>query len=174
MADKDILDTINPDLKTTMEKVLKECKEQGYTFIPYQGLRTLKQQNRLYRQSRPLSIIVNKIEELKKAGAPYLADQLEKCPPCNASYATNAVGGLSWHNWGEAVDCFLTIGKNAIWTDHPGYRVFGEAVGRHGLKWGGTFKSFKDLCHVQMNQKEPLDVYSYGEINDHFQSLNSE
>ena len=166
-----IWDKIDDAFREKLENALASCRDQGFNLVPYLGYRTLLQQNKLYRQSRPLSIIQNKIAELKAAGAPYLASQLEACPPCNAGYVTNAVGGLSWHNWGRAMDCYVSVNKKAIWdSSHPGYAAYGEALLNEGLKWGGSFRSLPDYGHAQLDQKEPLDLYSYSEIDQHFQS----
>jgi peptidoglycan LD-endopeptidase CwlK len=157
-------------LREPVLDAILECRDQGYPLVPYFGLRTLSQQNRLYRQSRPLSTIQDKIKELRDKHAPYLADQLAHTPPCKAGYVTNSVGGLSWHNWGLAVDCYLKIGNTPVWSDHPGYTAFGEAVTRRKLKWGGTFKRLRDVGHVQFHLKEPWELYTYPEIDAHFQS----
>ena len=35
--------------------------------------------------------------------------------PQKGDPVTNAIPGLSWHQWGEAVDCFWVVNNKAVW-----------------------------------------------------------
>lgn len=65
---------------------------------------------------------------------------------------TNARGGQSWHNFGLAWDFGIFQGNKYL-GDHPLYSVLGSLhtqVAR--LDWGGRWKSFVDLPHLQLNK----------------------
>src|SRR5690625_2075090 len=65
---------------------------------------------------------------------------------------TNARGGQSWHNYGVAVDFFLTSndGKQALWTVNNKWRR-AAAIGKSlGFEWGGDWTGFVDYPHLQM------------------------
>lgn len=162
---------LDPTFATNAQALLLECANKGVKMVPCEGLRTLDEQNRLYRQSRRTEEIRTKMKILTAKGAPYLAQCLtavghQKAKP----YATNAVGGLSWHNWGLAMDCYWMDGPVVNWDGTgEGYQIYGELAKKIGLKWGATFSSLSDYGHVQGPMHEPADAKSYKEINDHFQ-----
>lgn len=64
--------------------------------------------------------------------------------------------GLSWHQWGEAVDCFWSLNGSAEWSASTkadginGYRIYASFAKDMGLDAGGFWHSFKDWPHVQM------------------------
>lgn len=61
---------------------------------------------------------------------------------------TNARGGMSYHNYGLAVDfAFVKDGK-AVWEDKL-YKNIGRWASRVGLEWGGNWH-FVDTPHVQL------------------------
>ena len=65
---------------------------------------------------------------------------------------TNARGGQSWHNYGIAVDFFLTSedGKRAIWTVNSKWRRAAQIAKSLGFEWGGDWTGFVDYPHLQM------------------------
>lgn len=79
----------------------------------------------------------------------------------------------SKHLFGKAVDI---IDRRYGWdgpasdTNYQFWRDLGEAAKRRGLQWGGDWKNFKDVAHVQMalNQipsQVPSQTTPIGEIN---------
>lgn len=65
---------------------------------------------------------------------------------------TNARGGQSWHNFGLAWD-FGLFQNNKYLKEHSLYTTLGQLyIKVDGLVWGGTWKSFTDLPHLQLNQ----------------------
>ena len=67
---------------------------------------------------------------------------------------TNARGGYSWHNFGLAWDfgVFSGDGKRYI-TDGEQYAALGAlARAVPGLEWGGDWKGFRDMPHVQLKR----------------------
>lgn len=84
------------------------------------GLRTIKEQNKLYAQgrTRPGNIV------------------------------TNAKGGKSYHNFGLAVDIVEIKNGKALWTN-PDWNKISELGKSMGLEWGGDWTSIKDKPHFQ-------------------------
>lgn len=69
---------------------------------------------------------------------------------------TKAKGGYSWHNFGLAADFGVFCGKNYI-TDDKTYIPYGQLAREvKGLEWGGDWKSFVDIPHIQLNKFSSL------------------
>lgn len=96
----------------------------GFTLLVTQGFRSIEQQNRLY--------------EIGRRGIP------------GERKVTNARGGQSNHNRGAAVDFAFVVNGEISW-DARLYRHIGRWAAKVGLKWGGNWKSFKDLPHVELS-----------------------
>ena len=145
-----------PDFKVTAQKLLDNCKQQGYEMCPSETLRHPMLQAKYWRQSRSIEIIRNKIQELKNEDAPFLAWCIENAEPCTGPQITNSIPGYSWHQWGEAMDCYWLVDGKAVWdtklliNGRNGYRVYAEEAVKLGLDAGMLWKSFPDNPHVQM------------------------
>jgi peptidoglycan LD-endopeptidase CwlK len=152
--------------------LLDRCTARGATMRPYFTLRSPFEQARLWRQSRSREQIEAKIAELRSKSAPFLADCIERVGPQHGDPVTNAVPGLSWHQWGEAADCFWLVDGEAEWSPRKeinglnGYQVYAEEAQAAGLTAGGLWPSFKDWPHVQLrSSSSPLQVMSLTEID---------
>lgn len=122
-------------------------------------LRTFKEQDALYAQGRT---------RLYDAAGKRLGK------------VTNAKGGQSIHNYGLAFDIVLLTndGKTASWDtvkdfDGDGKADWMEVINifkKHGWTWGGDWKSFKDLPHMEKNfgitWKEMLAIYNTGKVDE--------
>lgn len=123
---------------------------------PNEGLRDPWKQARYWRQSRSIETIDATIADLKHKGAPYIAEILQSVGPRHGDHVTNALPGASWHQWGEALDCFWVVDGQAEWSTRRkvdgsnGFRVYAEEAARLGLEAGGYWRSIKDWPHVQM------------------------
>ena len=101
------------------------------------GLRTIKEQNKLYAQgrTRPGKIV------------------------------TNAKGGKSYHNFGLAVDIVEIKNGKALWTN-PDWIKIAELGKSLGLEWGGDWVSIKDMPHFQVSfgksTSKLLSLYNKG------------
>ena len=92
------------------------------------------------------------------------------------SIVTNAKGGLSYHNYGLALDIVLIDGKNASWDvkkdfDSDGKADWIEVVNifkQYGWTWGGDWK-FVDAPHFEKPLGYPirtlLDMYNKGKVD---------
>lgn len=165
------LSTLKSDFKAIIDSVMSDLNAQSFNMVPYFGVRNIDQQNKLYRAGRSTGEINAKIQELRASNAANLAASLNNVGPQSGSkIVTNAYGGVSWHNWGYAVDFYWMQESGSIsWNGAgDGYQALGKVAQAHGLTWGGAFKSLPDWGHVQMYPKEPLDLYTITEIDAHF------
>ena len=166
------LEDLDPAFRQKVEEALRRCAARGVEMRPYNGLRTPLEQAKLWRQSRSREQIQARIDELRAKSAPFLAHCLEAAGAQNGEPVTNALPGLSWHQWGEGVDCFWALNGAAEWSARKligglnGYQVLageGEAV---GLTAGGHWTSLKDWPHLQLRQaSSPLKAMALAEID---------
>jgi len=165
------LQDLQPDFKNKVISVLKRCANDKITMIPYCTFRTLEEQARLWRQSRTTSEIDKKTKFLRENNCKYLAHIIDKVGPQNGRWATNAIPGLSWHNWGYAVDCYAEIEGIACWdANNNAYNVYAKHARSVGLEAGHLWKH-KDSVHIQMNDKSITDMYTLKEVNDYFENM---
>lgn len=148
-----VLTRLDPAFRPLAERLLDACRAVGVEMRPYSGLRCVREQARLWRQSRTRAEIDATVRDLRRAGCPYLADTIEAVGPQRGARVTNALPGHSWHNWGMAVDCFL-VGPDgrAIWdAAADGYRTYAVLARSLDLTaaywWRG---SLRETVHVQM------------------------
>lgn len=168
-----LLDKLDSGFLGKVQRLLEAVKAKGYEMRPYNGLRSPFEQARLWRQSRSLEEIQAKVEQLKKSRAPFLAHCIEQVGPQHGERVTNAAPGLSWHQWGEAVDCFWVVDAAAEWSVRKrvqglnGYDVYANTAKSVGLIPGGYFSSLKDWPHVQLREAgSPLSAMSLTLVND--------
>jgi peptidoglycan L-alanyl-D-glutamate endopeptidase CwlK len=119
-----LLSQVNPSLASAAWKIIEGAQQSGYTLIVAEGYRTVQKQNEYYAQGRtkPGNIITYK------------------------------KGGESKHNTGEAVDFDFIINGRQSNASSNNWNLIGKLARQLGLVWGGDWKSFKDLRHVEMPQ----------------------
>lgn len=101
--------------------LIKLAKKQGYPLLVTTAYRSIAEQNKLYAQGRTTP----------------------------GKIVTNAKGGQSKHNKGEAVDLAFVINDEIVW-DIKYYKLLRAWCVSVGLKWGGNWKKFKDYPHVEI------------------------
>ena len=168
------LNLLIPEFREKVEQLLENCRNQGVIMKPYCTLRDPYTQARLWRQSRSTAIIQKKINELKEKGAPFLAHCIESIGPQSGPHATNAIPGLSWHQWCEAVDCYWSVKGSIVWDMDTkinginGYLIYAVEATKLGLTAGHFWSRFKDSPHIQHRQHaNPLQIYSLYQIDIH-------
>ncbi len=109
-----------PALQSRGQKFIEAAAAEGVIVQIVQGLRTFAEQDELFKKGRT------------KPG----------------KRVTNARGGQSNHNFGLALDFAPVVGGKVSW-DEKLYRPFGKWAAAAGLSWGGNWKRFKDLPHVE-------------------------
>jgi len=166
------LNDLIPGFKTQVEQLLSACESSGYPMRQFFTLRTPFEQGRLWRQSRSREQVDQKISELRSNAADFLAHCIESVGPQNGRHVTNAIPGFSWHQWGEAVDCFWLVDGGAEWSTRRridgvnGYNNYATIAESMGMAAGGFWASFRDWPHVQMRRDlNPGRLFSLQEIN---------
>lgn len=161
-----------PEFRKKVEALVANCAKRGIEMRPNEALRDPWRQARLWRQSRAIQEITAAIGKLQSDGAPYLAGILTAIGPQHGPNVTNSLPGFSWHQWGEACDCFWVVDGHAEWNTvkkidgQNGYRVYAEEAGKLGLDAGGLWTSFKDWPHVQFQPAaSPRKLFSVAEID---------
>ncbi len=171
-----------PAFREKVDRQLVSCARQGVEMRAFYTERTPWEQARIYRSTRATAQILKSAEYLRESGASYLANILtavgpQHSPPGSQGHLTNALPGASWHQWGEAVDCFWLLEGEAIWSvkhtislngqeDVNGYLIYGEEAIEQGLLSGGMAWGW-DWPHVQLrSESSPLDAgYSWPAIS---------
>ncbi|RWZ59901.1 peptidase M15 [Halobacillus fulvus] len=115
---------VHEGVKDKVHLLLIKCYEDGINVQISSGYRSNSDQQRLYNQGRTVS----------------------------GNVVTNAKAGQSVHNYGLAVDYFLTTwdGSKATWTVNDDWRKVAELGKALGFEWGGDWRSFKDYPHLQL------------------------
>jgi hypothetical protein len=163
------LETLEPEFKHLAYVVLIRCMARGHLLVPYFAIRSPEEQARLWRQSRTRGQVLAKIEQMRSQGMSWLAQVLSAVGPQEGPRVTGAPPGLSWHQWGEGLDCYADAdgvpGGPADWDDgNPAYRVLAEEAAALGLKCG-LFFTTPDPGHLQLRPGEVLDYHSAAEID---------
>ncbi len=158
------IEVLIPEFKGPVQQLLSTCKQMGYGLRPFFTLRSPWDQARLWRQSRTTLQINNAVSMLEKAGAAFLAEILTSVGPQYGRWATNALPGQSWHQWGEAVDCYLLENGRAVWdANHPGYSTYAKQAIVLGLLPGHYWRK-RDSCHVQRRHEKVLAHLSWADV----------
>jgi len=167
---------LRPEMKKKLAELLKNCRAKGIEMRASDGLRTPLEQARLWRQSRSSEQISAKIKELQDAGAVYLAGVLSAIGRQSGPDVTGAIPGYSWHQWGEAVDCFWLVDGKAEWSltrkvgGLNGYVVYANEAEKLGLTAGGHWPRRKDWPHVQLRSANgPGDAMTLLQIDAEMQ-----
>ena len=167
------LNKLTPEFRIKVSQLLEQCKNnQGIEMYPNEGLRDPFKQAKFWRQSRPTNEIQAKITELKTQGALFLAHCIDSVGPQDGPHVTNAIPGLSWHQWGEALDCFWLVDGKAEWSEtrlvngKNGFHIYANLAPGAGLTAGGLWPHFKDWPHVQLSESSsPLDRFTLQQID---------
>lgn len=174
MDSRDITLLLEPLREQTRILIEQTLPARGYTFRPTTTRRTPWDQARTWRQGRDTLAILAEIAKLRANGIHALARYIEMVGPQAGSLkVTNALPGLSWHQWLEAVDLALIIDGHAVYDidddahpggkkPHPAYRVLAEEAEKAGLYPGAKFGDFP---HVQIRSTEPIRLYRLDQIN---------
>lgn len=166
------IDDLVLDLRSHARTLIENCRARGIEMRPYDTVRTPREQGKIWRQSRTREQVLAKIAELRDAGCDYLAFCIADVGPQSGRHVTDAIPGLSWHQWGEAFDSFWVVDGAAEWSTTReinglnGYRVYAAEAERLGLTAGGHWTSFKDWPHVQLRSaSSPKRVFTLQEID---------
>ena len=150
------LDALVTGFRGSVETLIANCRLRGIEMRPHSAVRPPSEQARLWRQSRAREEIDAKIASFRTDGAEFLALCIEDAGPQHGDHVTDSPPGFSWHQWGEAVDCFWVVDGKAEWSTVKkinglnGYQVFADEAEALGLTAGGHWTKFKDWPHAQL------------------------
>jgi peptidoglycan L-alanyl-D-glutamate endopeptidase CwlK len=100
------LSLLEPTFRNHVDQLLSDCESEGISMTVYFTDRSPYEQAVLWRQSRTTEQIVRAVSTLQDNGASFLANCLEVVGPHQGRKVTNALPGLSWHQWGKTVSKF--------------------------------------------------------------------
>ncbi len=167
------INTLKPEFRVMMEKLISNCSDRGITMRLIQGLRSPAEQAKLWRQSRSWEKEIKpKINHLRSSGLMFIPECLITVGPQNGPPVTNALPGLSWHQWGESGDCVWIDNDKVNWSTTQlingtnGYKIYAEEARKLGLTAGGYWRDFPDWPHVQLRaDASPLAYHTMKEID---------
>lgn len=157
---------LEPKFASLCRKLIYICGAKEIKLKPYSGVRGPREQAKLWRQGRDTKTIEEMIIKLEEREAPFLAQCLREVGPQNGPFVTNALPGESWHQWGEAMDCFVLDNNGMPIEDGQDlqYKEYGEVARDLGLT-AGVFWKFADPGHVQLRRDGVRMYYSWPEID---------
>lgn len=162
------LEGLTPEFRDKVIRLVDNCASHGVIIVPYCGVRHPLEQAKLWRQSRTKKQVDDLIEILKYGKADYIRTCIEVVGPQPMSrWATSTPPGLSWHQWGEAVDCYV-LGSNGEpeWnTSHIGYGLYAGEAKKLGLV-SGYYWPHKDAVHVQLREARVLALYDWKHVSE--------
>lgn len=120
--------TLKPEAQVKAREWLLKCLEAGIKVKIITGTRTYQEQAALYAKGRT-------------APGPKV---------------TNAPPGYSWHNFGVGWDFVVFDAKDQPQWESPLMEKCGMIGESKGLEWGGHWKSFQDIPHLQVKQDRTL------------------
>lgn len=154
---------LTDEFRPLVEEVLSKLSQGGIELTPFYTLRDPWEQAKLWRQSRTKQEVLQKIDEFHKGDAHFLAECIISVGPQSGRWATNCPPGFSWHQWGEAIDCFLKINNQAEWNgNHPyyvKYHMEARSVGLYPISLNN------DVYHIQFRNVSLNKLKSLNEIN---------
>lgn len=131
----------------------------------FEAMRTRARQAELYAMGRTRPSNNRCVHQGK-------AREFGTCPihPLGAT-VTNAPEGMSWHNYGLAVDIVFDAdpvkpGLQASWEAKFPWDKLGALGMRMGLEWAGAWKTFREMPHFQdtkgLNLTEANELFRVG------------
>jgi hypothetical protein len=136
------LESLEPEMRIKVQLVRAEFEQEtGYAAGIISARRTIKEQNELYKEAHDGDGIQDGV--------------------------TNAKGGQSAHNFGYAVDLCPMLTPRQPWWQAPEelWQRLGEIAIKHGLTWGGNFKSIEDKPHLEDKKwKEAQLLWKQGKL----------
>ena len=152
-----------------LSAAIRAVRMRGYVLRPFGTRRDPWTQARLWRQSRTKAQVRHGLILLRDSSAPFLAGVLEEVGPQYGRWATNALPGLSWHQWLEACDLFVAEfheveGEVARWeARHPGYDALHGECRSRGLH---VPLPVRDPYHIQLHPNGVLHHFEWSQVDD--------
>ena len=132
----DRLGAVHSMLRVYTEELIRRAYKEGINVQISSGFRSNEDQAYIYGQGRP--------------GYRYNGKLYGR----EGAIVSNARPGTSVHNYGLAIDYFLTTqdGSKSTWIVNAQWKRVGAIAKAMGFEWGGDWTSFKDYPHLQFTQ----------------------
>jgi len=168
-----LVDALDKNFARLCSQLIVNCEKKSIIMVPFEKLRTPKIQANYWVQGRSQEQIDEKVNELKEAQALFLAECLAQAKIKDGPIISNALPGCSWHQFGEAVDCYWLRDGYPCWdleakdtNNQNGYEIYANEAKILGLEAGFYWRTFRDSVHVQLQSySSPLELYSIVEID---------
>jgi len=168
---------LEPEFHRRATAVIADLAKMGIEMRMYDGVRHPVEQAKLWRQSRTRAEIEAGIKTLVSAGATKLADLLDSVGPQHGRWATDAMPGDSWHQFGEACDCVWIVKGAANWSTDAliemvgpnkrlanGYKEYVRLARLAALTPGGLWRR-GDWPHIQKRSiRKPSAAWRWDDI----------
>lgn len=156
---------MNPDLHKRLHNLINTCHEKyGVTVVQFQGDVDYATQARLWAQSRTSFERDRACDYLANSGAPRLADILRTQVCLCGRWATNALPGGSWQQFGEAALLVAVEDGRAVWKrECPAYRWLAFEAVPLGLFSGYNY-AVPDVQLITMHRRSPIKEYGWTKI----------
>jgi len=152
------LEELNKDFRIKVIDLIQACRKRSVTIVPFCTYRDVFRQAILWRQSRRWVEIIREIRLLEADEISFLASIIRVVGSHTGPvmHVTYAIPGLSWHQYGEAVDCYISRdGVPVFDACDNGYKIYRY----EGLKLGMAISNADDWCHLQSSPNRIMDVY---------------
>ena len=156
---------LDPKFYGRVQGLLKACADIDVVMKPYYTIRTPWEQARIWRKTRSTKSIMQASDDFHDENAHHLANILidvgpQFSGPGARGHMTYAKPGYSWHQWGEAIDCFWLVNGEINWSttektlqnDKNGYQVYGKTAEQKGLVSLGVRAGW-DWNHIQKREE---------------------
>lgn len=167
-----ILNELDTDFSERIKILLDNCNAKGINFRLVEGIRNPFKQAVYWKQSRSSVEVKKTIKRLQNQNADFIAYCLFIIGEHSiGNLITNALPGISWHQYGLAVDCVWVVDSNPCWDINKfhngvnGYDILAHEAEKLNICSGHNWKSIKDSYHLQANFTSPSDIYSLEEIS---------
>lgn len=161
------MDLLRPSFREPFVKTLRDVQlKDGFTMRVFFTQRTPWVQAKLWRQSRSSKEVAEAARMLDREGASFLSEVLISVGPQHGKWATNALPGQSWHQWGSAGDCFVLADGRAVWSRrHAGYKAYATRARDNGLTAGYFWQRSPDAVHVQEFSGSVRSQWTWADID---------
>lgn len=159
-----------PELRVKALQLIANCKARGVEMRPFFTLRSPWDQARIWRSTRSKEEIAATVAELRAKGANFIADMIvkvgpQRSPPGVLGHLTKSLPMQSWHQHGEAIDCFALVNGKAEWRNSAKeYKVYANEAKALGLT-AGYFWPTVDAVHVQLRSASIMSVFTWAQLD---------
>lgn len=142
-----LMSDLHPSVRARAIAMLQQLEIKKIIVLIYCTLRSRQEQAAHYAQSRQELVIVNRLR--RQVGMAPITNEENSIP------ATWARPGLSWHEYGLALDMVPVVCGKLIWTKtDPLWKKLGAIGVSCGLEWAGNWRAPKtETPHFQYTGK---------------------